>query len=203
MDLKKELLREVRRELGAARETVRRPFVKEVLDFGQVATDDPLRNYIYRLPDSVFRRQSVERAEGKSVSCLPAKTLRAAGARPNDRVYLGVLSKGSLLLLGSMRIRSFSPAKRDCGWPCLGRPGTEHAVGVEGTRIRLDRVLPDDVVRQLEIVRWTGRVRLEMAHDGRIADRALTGVQELYPTSAAILDEWLEDGKRSNIRRGR
>src|SRR4051794_3169841 len=91
---------------------------------------------------------------------------RARGVVPGDRVYVVATEQGSLLLLGRLdveRVVDQAQAERSFREPVYEAP--DHLIGT-GTELRLDRVVPEHIARDIE--RVSGRRLAIDAEDYRV-----------------------------------
>jgi hypothetical protein len=87
---------------------------------------------------------------GATLSHTANAQFAARGVRPGDRVYVVATERGRLLLLGRLdveRVVDQAEAERLLGPDVYEAP--DHLIG-RGTELRLDRLVPEDIARQIE-----------------------------------------------------
>jgi len=198
-DPKARLLQEQSRELRAAKELARRPFVQEYLDFGMLVDDETPRSFLCLLPRAVFGEGRLRGREGRRIRQLSASGLRRRGVREGDRIYVAAYVKGQLFLVGESRVRAYVGSGTTSEWPGGRRRGArDHVACSGGTQVRLSRRTPEKTVRQLEILELDGRRNLLVVLSEVDAKRG--GVFELHPVSARRLDALVRKAPRRNRR---
>lgn len=115
---------------------------------------------------------------------------RRAGVTPGDRVYVVGTKDGELLLLGRLgvgRVVSQREAEAQFGHDVYEAP--DHLLGA-GTRIDLDRVVPESIARQIE--RESGKpIKMDPARY-QLNVHSLRTTGRITEDSAALFDSLLD-----------
>jgi hypothetical protein len=148
--------------------------------------------YTYQLSDE-WRGEHLDR-EGQPLTCAAGNLFTARGVGPGDAVYVIVLLKGEVFLVGRLAVaRVWDRAAWDAE---PGRPpvweGAEVSEGA-GTPMRLTRPVPPHVIGRLVLGDRKGRVRRLTVTAGMVdTPQSLKGVRRLSTASAELLEGLLE-----------
>lgn len=198
VDRRSALLRQVSRELKAGREHARRTNVQDSRDSGVPAGAEGPRNFLCVIPASVVDEGRLLRCEGKPLRQISGSGFRRRGVRHGDTIYVAAYAdETTLLLLGKGRVHEYLDTENVGIWPGgRGRAAREHIDCSDGSRIGLNRVVPETPAAQLLVVNQDGRSVLLSAVAKAGRDR-LDDVLELSPDSALELDAVLRREKRA------
>lgn len=133
---------------------------------------------------------------GHSLDHAASEQFRQRGISRGDRLYVVATRGGQVLLLGRLTVtRILSQAEADRHFaPAPVYEATDHVLG-DGTRLELDRVIPEDIARRIR--RESGkRLKIEPGRY-RVDPQTLRTTGRITVESAALLDYVL--GERIEI----
>jgi len=117
------------------------------------------------------------------------------GVHVGDTVYAVTIRRGKMYLIGRMHVErvlhSTKQASQMLGYEVWDASDHLLAAPHDRTEQRLDRQVPESMVRKLHFESNAGPQGLKFAGPGELDRQTLRGVRELTSTSAMLLDELL------------